>query len=42
MKNAYNVLVGNPAGKKQLCRARRRWEDDIRKDLRVIGWEGVD
>jgi hypothetical protein len=25
-----------------LGRLRHRWEDNIRKDLRVMGWEGVD
>jgi hypothetical protein len=30
------VLVGNPEGKRPLGRPRRRWEDDIRLDLREI------
>jgi hypothetical protein len=28
--------------RKPLGRTCRRWEDDIRMDLREIGWEGVD
>jgi hypothetical protein len=28
--------------KKPLGRCRRRWEDNIRMDLREIEWEGVD
>jgi len=28
--------------KRPLGRPRRRWEDNIRVDLREIGWEGVD
>jgi hypothetical protein len=28
-------LVGNPEGKRQLERPRRRWEDGIRMDLGV-------
>jgi len=40
--NAYSILVGNPAGKKPLGRSRHRWEDNIRMDLRKIGWEDVD
>jgi hypothetical protein len=28
--------------KRPLGRPRRRWEDNIIKDLREIGWEGVD
>jgi hypothetical protein len=35
------LLVGKPEGKRPLGRPRRRWED-IRMDLRKIGWEGVD
>jgi hypothetical protein len=42
MRNAYKILVGKPEGKKALGRPRRRWEDNIRMDLRGIGWEGVD
>jgi hypothetical protein len=42
MRNAYNNLVGKPEGKRPLIRPRRRWEDNIRMDLREIGWEGVD
>jgi hypothetical protein len=26
----------------RLGRPRRRWEDNIRVDLKEIGWEGVD
>jgi len=28
-------------GKRQLGRPGRRWEDNIRMNLREIGWEGV-
>jgi hypothetical protein len=42
MRNAYNISVGKPEGKTPLGRHRRRWEDNIRIDLREIGWEGVD
>jgi hypothetical protein len=34
MRNAYNILVGKPEGKKLLERHERRWEDNIRMDLR--------
>jgi hypothetical protein len=34
MKNAYNIFVGKPEGKKPLGRPRRRWENNIRMDLR--------
>jgi hypothetical protein len=34
--------VGKPQGKRPLGRPRRRWEDEIRMDLREIGLGGVD
>jgi hypothetical protein len=33
------VSVGKPEGKRKPS---RRWEDNIRMDVREIGWEGVD
>jgi hypothetical protein len=41
MRNAYRILVGKPEGKRPLGRPRRRWEDNIRMDLREIGWGGM-
>jgi hypothetical protein len=40
-RNAYTVLVRQPEGKRPLGRSRRRWEDNIRIDLREIGWGGM-
>jgi hypothetical protein len=40
--NAYRILVGNPDGKRPLGRHRHRWEDNIKMDLREIGWSGMD
>jgi hypothetical protein len=37
-RNMYRVLVGKPEGKGALERARRRWEDGIKMDLREIDW----
>jgi hypothetical protein len=34
--------MGNPEGKRQLARPRSRWVDNIRMDLREIGWNGMD
>jgi hypothetical protein len=34
--------VGKPEGKRPLGRPRRRWVDNIKMDLREIGWDGVD
>jgi hypothetical protein len=41
-RNAYRILVGKPEGKIPLGRPRRRWEDNIKMDLREIGWGGMD
>jgi hypothetical protein len=41
-RNAYRILVGKPEGKKPLGRPRRRWENNIKMDLREIGWGGMD
>jgi hypothetical protein len=41
-RNAYTILVGKPEQKRPLGRPRRRWVDDIKMDLREIGWDGVD
>jgi hypothetical protein len=40
-RNAYRILVGKPEGKRPLRRPRRRWVDNIKMDLRNIGWDGV-
>jgi hypothetical protein len=40
-RNAYRILVGKPEGKRPLGTSGRRWEDNIRMDLREIGWGGV-
>jgi hypothetical protein len=36
-RGVYRVLVGKPEGKKPLGRPRRRWEDNIKVDLHIIG-----
>jgi hypothetical protein len=36
-ENAYRILVGKPEGI-----PRHRWEDNIKIDLREIGWGGLD
>jgi hypothetical protein len=41
-RNVYRILVGNPEGKRPLGSPRRRWVDNIKIDLRVIGWDGGD
>jgi len=38
----YRILVGKPEGRRPLGRPRRRWEDNIRMDLREMGCGCVD
>jgi hypothetical protein len=38
-RGVYRVLVGRPAEKRLLGRTRRRWEDNIKMDLRETGIE---
>jgi hypothetical protein len=42
VRGAYNILVGRPEGRRPLGRPRRRWEDNIKMDLREIGFGYVD
>jgi hypothetical protein len=37
-RGVYRVLVGKPEGKRPLGRPRRKWEDNVRMDLQVVGW----
>ncbi|KAJ4437765.1 hypothetical protein ANN_13703, partial [Periplaneta americana] len=41
-RNAYRVLVGRPEGKRPLGRPRRWWEDNIKMDLREVGYDDRD
>jgi hypothetical protein len=41
-KNAYRIWVRKPEGKRPLGRPRHRWVDNIKIDLREIGWDGID
>jgi hypothetical protein len=36
----YNISIGKPDEKRPLVRPRRRWEDSIRMDLRLLGKQG--
>jgi hypothetical protein len=40
-RGVYRVLVGRPEGKRSLGRLRRRWEDNIKMDLREILIDGA-
>jgi hypothetical protein len=41
-ENAYRIMVGKPEGKRPLRRQRRKWADNIKMDLRGVGWGGMD
>jgi hypothetical protein len=40
-RGVYGVFVGRPECKRQLGRRRRRWEDNIKMDLREVGIDGA-
>jgi hypothetical protein len=42
MRNSYTTLIGKPEGKRPPGRPRRRWEDNMRMDIREIMWKVVD
>jgi hypothetical protein len=41
-RNACRILVGTPEGKRPLGRPRRKWVDNIKMDVREIGWGGME
>jgi hypothetical protein len=41
-RNECRSLVGKPEGRTPLGTPTRRWEDNIKMDLREIGWGGMD
>jgi len=42
MRNAYKIFVEKLEKEGPFGRRRDRWEDNVRMDLRQIGWEDVD
>jgi hypothetical protein len=42
VRGAYKILVGRPEGRRPLGRPRRRWEDNIKMELRKMGFGNVD
>jgi hypothetical protein len=42
MGNVYSIFVGKSEGKRSFGRPRRRWENNIKMDLRETGWEGME
>jgi hypothetical protein len=41
-RNAYRILVERPEGKRPLGRPRRKCVNNIKRDLRGIGWGAMD
>jgi hypothetical protein len=39
---ACRISVGKPEGKRPLGRHGHSWEEDIKMDLKDIGWDGMD
>jgi hypothetical protein len=42
VRGAYNILVGRSEGRRSIGRPRRRREDNIKMDIREIGFRDVD
>jgi hypothetical protein len=40
-RSAYRILVGKKEGKRPLGRPRCKWVNNIKMDLREIGWDGM-
>jgi hypothetical protein len=40
-RSAHRILVGKPEEKRLLGRPIRRWADNIKMDLKEIGWGGM-
>jgi hypothetical protein len=41
-RNAYRILMANSEEKRPLGKSGRRWVNNIKMDLREIGWDGMD
>jgi hypothetical protein len=41
-RNAYRLLMGKPEGERTPGRQRHVWVDNIKMNLREIGWGGMD
>jgi hypothetical protein len=41
-RNAYRIFVGKLGGRRSLGRPRCEWVDNIKMDLREIGWDSMD
>jgi hypothetical protein len=41
-RNVCRILMGKRKGKRPLGRPRRKWVNNIKMDLREIGWDCMD
>jgi hypothetical protein len=41
-RNGDRIFVGMSEGKRQLGKPRRKWVDNIKMDLREVGWDSMD
>ena len=41
-KGEYGILAGKPKRRKIPVNSSRRWEDNIKKDIRELEWDGVE
>jgi len=39
--NVYRPLMWRPEGRRPVGKIRRRWEDNIKMDIKETEWEGV-
>jgi hypothetical protein len=42
MRNIYKIFVRKPEGKREFGKPRHKLGDNVRTDLREIGWEVVE
>jgi hypothetical protein len=42
MKNAHKIFVAKREGNRPLGRPSLRWKNNIRTDLKEVGWKDVD
>jgi hypothetical protein len=41
-RNPYMILMGKSEGNRPIERPRSKWADNIKIDLREVGWDGMD
>jgi hypothetical protein len=41
-RNAYRMQVGKPERKRSLGKPRHSWENNVKLNLREMGWGGMD